>query len=69
VSYGAVETERMLSMSLTGSKQKRVSNGEGGRGTGITAALVRQLQTSVGTECGHRGTSVSVGYLMIGDRM
>jgi two-component sensor histidine kinase len=63
VAYGAVETDWTLSVSDDGrGKQKRVSNGEGGLGTGIIAALARQLDAQVLTESGDQGTSVSISH-------
>jgi len=53
VTYGAVETEWALSVSDNGSgKQMRPSNDEGGLGTGIVAALARQLNAQVAIESG-----------------
>jgi two-component sensor histidine kinase len=65
VAYGAVETDWTLSVSDNGSgKQMRVSNDEGGLGTGIIAALARQLNAEVATKSGAQGTSVSVAHRM-----
>ena len=53
VTYGAVETEWAQSVSDNGSgKQMRPSNDEGGLGTGIVAALARQLNAQVAIESG-----------------
>ena len=63
VTYCAVETEWALSVSDNGSgKQMRPSNDEGGLGTGIVAALARQLNAEVAIESGAQGTSVSVAH-------
>ena len=43
-------------------KQTRASNDEGGLGTGIIAALARQLNAQVVTKSGAQGTSVSVAH-------
>jgi chemotaxis protein methyltransferase CheR len=65
VIYDAVEPEWTLSVSDNGSgKQMRASNAEGGLGTGIIAALARQLDAQVDTEKGAQGTSVSVAHRM-----
>jgi two-component sensor histidine kinase len=40
----------------------RASNAEGGLGTGIIAALARQLDAQVVTESRAQGTSVSVAH-------
>jgi len=63
VTYNAVETGWTLSVSDNGrGKQMRASNAEGGLGTGIIAALARQLDAQVVTESGAQGTSVSVAH-------
>lgn len=63
VTYGAVETEWALSVSDNGrGKQMRASNAEGGLGTGIVAALARQLNAHVVIKSGAQGTSVSVAH-------
>jgi two-component sensor histidine kinase len=65
VTYAVVETEWTLSVSDNGSgKRERVSNDEGGLGTGIIAALARQLNAQVVTDSGPQGTSVSVAHRM-----
>ena len=67
VIYDAVEPGWTLSVSDNGrGKQMRASNAEGGLGTGIVAALARQLDAQVVTESGAQGagqgTSVSVAH-------
>jgi len=63
VTYNAVETGWTLSVSNKGrGKQMRASNAEGGLGTGIIAALARQLDAQVVTESRAQGTSVSVAH-------
>ena len=63
VAYAVVETEWTLSVSDNGSgKRERASNVDGGLGTGIIAALARQLDAQVVTESGAQGTSVSVAH-------
>jgi PAS domain S-box-containing protein len=63
VTYRALDAEWRLSVSDNGKgKQKRASDDEGGLGTGIIAALARQLDAQVLTESGAQGTSVSVTH-------
>jgi two-component sensor histidine kinase len=53
VTCDAVETERMLSVSDNGKgNEKHLSAAEGGLGTGIVAALARQLNAEIVTESG-----------------
>jgi two-component sensor histidine kinase len=63
VTCAVVEAEWTLSVSDNGrGKQMRASNAEGGLGTGIIAALARQLNAQVVIESGAQGTSVSVAH-------
>ena len=65
VTYAVVEAEWTLSVSDNGrGKQMHASNAEGGLGTGIIAALARQLDAQVVTESRAQGTSVSVAHRM-----
>jgi chemotaxis protein methyltransferase CheR len=66
VTCDAVETEWMLSVSDNGKgNQKHLTAAEGGLGTGIVAALARQLNAQIVTESGPQGMSVSVAYRMV----
>jgi len=61
VTFDAGETEWTLSVSDNGGgKQKRAIIAEGGLGTGIVAALARQLNALVVTKSDREGTSVSI---------
>ena len=63
VTCDAVETEWTLSVSDNGKgKQKPAIVADGGLGTGIVAALARQLDARVMTESGPRGTFVSIAH-------
>jgi two-component sensor histidine kinase len=66
VTCDAVETEWMLSVSDNGKgNQKHLSAADGGLGTGIVAALARQLNAQIVTESGPQGMSVSVAHHMV----
>jgi PAS domain S-box-containing protein len=70
VIYDAVEPEWTLSVSDNGSgKRERASNVDGGLGTGIVAALARQLNAQVVTESGADGTSVQGTSVSVAHRM
>jgi two-component sensor histidine kinase len=61
VTFDAADTEWTLSVSDNGGgKQKHAIVAEGGLGTGIVAALARQLSALVVTKSGPEGTSVSI---------
>jgi two-component sensor histidine kinase len=61
VTFDAADTEWTLSVSDNGGgKQKHAIFAEGGLGTGIVAALARQLSAFVVTKSGPEGTSVSI---------
>ena len=63
VAFNAIETDWTLSVSDNGmGKQKPVIVAEGGLGTGIVAALARQLNARVETKTGPEGTSVSIAH-------
>jgi two-component sensor histidine kinase len=63
VTFGAVDTEWTLSVCDNGGgKQKHGIVAEGGLGTGIVAALARQLNALVVTKSGPEGTSVSIAH-------
>lgn len=61
VTYAAVEAEWTLSVSDNGrGKHQRASDGKGGLGTGIVAALAGHMNAQVVTESGAQGTIVSI---------
>jgi len=63
VAFDVVETEWTLSVSDNGGgKQKHAIVAEGGLGTGIVAALARQLNALIVTKSGPEGTSVSIAH-------
>lgn len=66
VTCDAVEAEWMLSVSDNGKgNEKHLSAAEGGLGTGIVAALARQLNAQIVTESGPQGMSVSIAHRMM----
>jgi two-component sensor histidine kinase len=61
VTCDTVATEWTLSVSDNGDgKQKHAIVAEGGLGTGIVAALARQLNALIVTKSGREGTSASI---------
>jgi two-component sensor histidine kinase len=67
VTCDAAETEWMLSVSDNGKgNEKHLGSAEGGLGTGIVAALARQLNAEIVTESGPEGMSVSIAHRLAG---